>query len=97
MRNWRKSGRFRVPGDRFVIGDGLELFSGGRAGQAAVPRRQLFWYMRKDGELVPDDFSTSKNPDRGGKTERCWLVAGCAHSGIVNILERCHVLKGRYR
>lgn len=89
-----ESGRFVFTGDRFVIGDGLELFSGVQ-GRRLFPAGNSVLYMHKDGELVPDDFSHEQNliVEENGKM---LLVAGCAHSGIVNILERFHALKGRY-
>ena len=87
-----------LPNDRFVfvegqlvIDDELELFSGVK-GTRLIPsgNRDLF---TKDGEaFILDDFSHEQNLiiKENGNTV---LVAGCAHNGIVNILENFHADK----
>jgi 7,8-dihydropterin-6-yl-methyl-4-(beta-D-ribofuranosyl)aminobenzene 5'-phosphate synthase len=89
-----KSGRFVFTGDRQVIGEGLELFSGVTGGRL-VPSGNLMLYKQSGGELVHDDFSHEQSliVEEDGKS---LLLAGCAHRGIVNILERFHMLRGRY-
>lgn len=88
-----ESGRFRFTSEREEIRPGLTLFSG-------VRERELFSGCNaeilklEDGEYVPDTFEHEQNLllTEGNKT---LLVAGCAHSGIVNILRRAESILGR--
>jgi len=50
--------------------------------------------MKQDGKIVQDTFAHEQNLiiEEAGKT---LLVTGCAHNGIVNILEYFHDLKRR--
>lgn len=88
-----ESGRFIFAGEREEIREGLTLFSG-------VSERELFSGCNADilklegGECVPDAFEHEQNLllTEGDKT---LLVAGCAHSGIVNILRRAEAILGR--
>lgn len=87
--------RFIMTGDHFVIEEGLELFSGVSA-EKLRPSGNRTLLMRQSGQTpVPDDFAHEQNliVRENGKL---LLVAGCAHCGIVNILERFHTLEGRY-
>lgn len=79
--------------DRFVfldaaqsIGDGLWLFSDVEA-RRLNPSGNDSLLMKRGEEIVKDDFSHEQNLviREGGKTV---LLAGCAHKGIVNIMER---------
>lgn len=87
------SGRIVLTGERFEIEAGATLFSG-------VRERALFSgcnadiLMMENGELVPDTFEHEQNLLlREGETVA--LFAGCAHSGIVNILRRAESILGR--
>ncbi len=89
-----------LPNDRFVfvegqlvIDDELELFSGIK-GTRLNPSGNRDLFM-KDGEaFILDDFSHEQNLiiKENGNTV---LVAGCAHNGIVNILEHFHAGQNR--
>ncbi|SHI66200.1 MBL fold metallo-hydrolase [Parasporobacterium paucivorans] len=78
--------------DRFVFGEGqivideeLELFSGVKGNRLKPPGNQDL-FMREGESYKLDDFSHEQNLviKENGNTV---LVAGCAHAGIVNILE----------
>jgi 7,8-dihydropterin-6-yl-methyl-4-(beta-D-ribofuranosyl)aminobenzene 5'-phosphate synthase len=89
-----------LPNDRFIFVEGqlvideeLELFSGVK-GTRLNPSGNRDLFM-KDGESFNlDDFSHEQNLiiKENGNTV---LVAGCAHNGIVNILEHFHADKNR--
>jgi len=91
--------RTLLPNDRFKfcgyscrIDEELEVFSGVEQ-MRFVPsgNRDLF---AKDGdEYIPDDFSHEQNliVHEG---EKSILIAGCAHNGIVNILDTYAARKG---
>jgi len=76
-----------------VIGDGLRLFSEvkGRRFFSEANKKLLH---RVDGELVPDAFEHEQNLVicEGDKK---YLIAGCAHNGIVNILEEFQHREGK--
>lgn len=89
-----------LPNDRFAFVEGqlfideeLELFSGVN-GTRLNPSGNKDLFI-KDGEAFKlDDFSHEQNLiiKENGNTV---LVAGCAHNGIVNILEHFHAGKNR--
>ena len=74
-----------LTGDRFLIDDELQLFSG-VIGRKFESRMNQVLYMESAGERVPDQFAHEQNliVTEGG---RYFLFGGCAHNGIVNILE----------
>ncbi|NLV86179.1 MAG: MBL fold metallo-hydrolase [Clostridiales bacterium] len=88
-----------LPNERFVfcgqnekIDDELELLSKvGQTGSASFGSRELY---RKSGEaLLPDDFSHEQNLiiwENG----RSILITGCAHQGILNIVQQFKLDKG---
>jgi len=82
-----------LPNSRFVfvengliIDEELELFSK-IAGNRFSPSGNQDLYMEMNGQLQQDDFSHEQNLiiSENGKT---LLVAGCAHRGIVNIVDQ---------
>ena len=82
-----------LPNSRFVfvengliIDEELELFSK-IAGNRFSPSGNQDLYMEMNGELQQDDFSHEQDLiiSENGKT---LLVAGCAHRGIVNIVDQ---------
>lgn len=89
-----QSGRFVFTGNRYSIGDGLEVFSG-VTGRRLFPSGNAVLYMKSGEEIVPDDFSHEQNliVEENGKV---YLLAGCAHNGIINIMERFFIMRGRY-
>lgn len=80
-------------GDYLQIDDELELFS-------SVTERELFsqsnqsLLMENGNDLAEDTFAHEQNLiiTEDGKT---LLIAGCAHNGIVNIINRFKQMKGR--
>ena len=90
-----------LPGERFVFTDGnvtikegLELFSD-VPGETLVPSGNVDLFEKRGDSFIPDDFAHEQNLiiHENGTTV---LIAGCAHKGIINIVERFHALKGRY-
>lgn len=74
------------------LDEGLTLFSNVRGTLRLRANRRL--KRLQDGRLVQDDFCHEQNllVVSGGKSA---LFAGCAHSGILAIMERCRELLGR--
>jgi 7,8-dihydropterin-6-yl-methyl-4-(beta-D-ribofuranosyl)aminobenzene 5'-phosphate synthase len=77
--------RFIFTGDRFVIDDELELFSNVK-GMRFYPSGNRDLLMELGTSLQPDDFAHEQNLviREDGKIV---LAAGCAHRGIVNIID----------
>lgn len=77
--------RFVFCADYFVIDGELELFSGVQSARLA-PSGNAGLLMKIGDTYVQDDFAHEQNLiiRKSGKT---MLVAGCAHSGIINIVE----------
>jgi len=71
--------------DKTVIDKGICAFSG-VTGDLYNPSGNKALLMENHGNTVPDDFSHEQNliVKEDGKT---LLLAGCAHKGIVNIME----------
>ncbi len=88
------SDRFIFTGDHLVIDEELELFSNVR-GARLLPSGNRDLFMGSIQSMVPDDFSHEQNLIIKEDENRI-LVAGCAHKGIVNILEHMRQLKGRF-
>ncbi len=78
--------RFVFVEDGLIIDEELELFSRIN-GNRFSPSGNQDLYMEYDGELQQDNFSHEQNLiiRENGKT---LLVAGCAHKGIVNIVDQ---------
>ncbi len=90
-----------MPNDRFVFTSGhsvideeLSIFSG-------VPNRRLApsgnqkLLAEQNGAKTPDDFCHEQNLVILENQNRV-LIAGCAHNGIVNILDHFYALYGNY-
>ncbi len=77
--------RFIVVGDGLKIDDELELFSNVQ-GKKFWPSGNQDLLMMAENEMVNDDFVHEQNLviKEDGKS---LLLAGCAHNGIVNIVE----------
>lgn len=86
----RSNGRIVFTGDYLKIDDELELFSDVRGKKFFSLANQSM--MEENGRLVMDSFSHEQNliVTENGKTV---LFAGCAHKGIVNILDRFNEMK----
>ncbi len=82
--------RFVFTGDRLRIEKELELFSAVK-GVRLYPSGNQSLLMETEQGFIPDDFSHEQNLILR-EDENCILIAGCAHRGIVNILEHmCQV------
>jgi 7,8-dihydropterin-6-yl-methyl-4-(beta-D-ribofuranosyl)aminobenzene 5'-phosphate synthase len=90
-----------LPNDRFVktneylmIEEGLELFSN-VTGDTLVPSGNIDLFEKSGDTFIPDNFDHEQNLiiSENGKMV---LIAGCAHKGIINIVESFHSLKGKY-
>lgn len=88
-----------LPNDRFVfcdenctIDEELEIFSGVSA-KKLVPSGNKDLFIKTDESYVYDDFTHEQNliiNENGKKL----LIAGCAHNGIVNIIDKFKAEKG---
>ncbi|MEA4988363.1 MAG: MBL fold metallo-hydrolase [Anaerovorax sp.] len=84
--------RFVFVKDNFIIDDDMELLSNVK-GQKYKPSGNKELLKEIKGSLVLDDFMHEQNliiKEEKGMI----LVAGCAHNGIINILENFHQRKG---
>lgn len=89
----KDSRRLIQTGDHHVIDEELELFADVRAG-VLIPSGNRHLMRKQEDRLVPDDFRHEQNlviHEQG----KMVLVAGCAHRGIINIMEACRELTGR--
>lgn len=75
-----------------VIADGIELFSG-VTGRKLWPSGNLELKVFRDGQFVQDEFLHEQYLVLAEGTKRV-LVSGCAHNGILNILERFREIYG---
>lgn len=79
--------------DRFFISRGIQVFSNIiQKEPAPISNSSLF--MEQNGQMIKDIFAHEQNLiiEEDGKS---LLITGCAHNGIVNILEHFYSLKGR--
>lgn len=81
----RTNERFVFLQDDFVLDDALCVFSNVR-GNRYQPTGNKDLLMEKEGVQVCDDFSHEQNLIIREK-DQVILLAGCAHNGIVNILD----------
>lgn len=87
------SGRVVPTREIFRLDENTTLFSD-VTGEKFLPEGNSSLYKEEGGELWQDDFLHEQNLliTEGEKTV---LIAGCAHRGIVNILERAEEILGR--
>ena len=85
--------RVILTSDRFSIYKGIQVFSN-ITKKKSLPVSNNGLLMEQYGQTLQDAFAHEQNLIivEDGKT---LLVTGCAHNGIVNILEHFHDLKGR--
>lgn len=85
--------RFVFTRDRLAIDDELEVFSEVQP-EKLNPSGNKDLYMAEGGKTINDDFSHEQNLiiTENGKAV---LIAGCAHKGIVNIIDRFYMITGR--
>ncbi|HZJ75447.1 MAG TPA: MBL fold metallo-hydrolase [Clostridia bacterium] len=88
----KENKRLVFTSDNHIIYNGIEVFS---AVEKVVPYpiSNSGLYTRKNGEIVKDTFLHEQNLiiEEDGRT---LLITGCAHNGIINILEHFKKLKG---
>jgi len=89
----KQNRRIVLTSDRFFIYKGIQVFSN-ITRKEPLPKSNDSLLMKHDGKIVQDTFAHEQNLiiEEAGKT---LLVTGCAHNGIVNILEYFHDLKRR--
>jgi 7,8-dihydropterin-6-yl-methyl-4-(beta-D-ribofuranosyl)aminobenzene 5'-phosphate synthase len=79
------SNRFQLTSNYMAIDEELELFSGVNA-EKLKPSGNKDLFMMGNGLLILDDFAHEQNLIIREKNNIV-LVAGCAHNGIVNIID----------
>ena len=86
--------RFVFCGDQAVIDENIEVFSRVKS-KRFFPSCNATLLMKRGDEFVPDDFAHEQNLliQQNGKI---LLIAGCAHKGIVNIVDACKDRLGEY-
>ena len=86
--------RFVFCGDDFAVDENIEVFSRVKS-KRFFPSCNATLLMKHGDGFVPDDFAHEQNLviRRNGKT---MLIAGCAHKGIVNIVDACKDRLGQY-
>ena len=86
--------RFVFCGDQAVIDENIEVFSRVKS-KRFFPSCNATLLMKHGDDFVPDDFAHEQNLviRSSGKT---MLIAGCAHKGIVNIVDACKDRLGQY-
>jgi 7,8-dihydropterin-6-yl-methyl-4-(beta-D-ribofuranosyl)aminobenzene 5'-phosphate synthase len=79
--------------DNYSIDKGVWLFSNITQNEP-LPKSNSGLLTEHNGKMTDDTFAHEQNlvVEENGKT---LLVTGCAHNGIINILEHFHMLKGR--
>ncbi len=88
----RRNKQIVLTSDSFLISEGIQVFSNvAQKEPRPISNRGLL--KEHQGELVADTFDHEQNLiiEEEGKF---LLITGCAHNGIVNILEHFHSLKG---
>ena len=89
----KENKRIVFTSDRFFISSGIQVFSN-IVQREPRPKSNNGLLIKHKGQMVDDAFLHEQNLviEEDGKT---LLVTGCAHNGIINILEHFHTLKGR--
>ena len=79
--------------DRFFIHEGIWLFSN-ITKKEALPKSNHGLYREQNGTIEKENFAHEQNLviEEDGKIV---LITGCAHNGVVNIVEHFHLLRGR--
>ncbi len=90
----REHPQIHVTGTTHRINDTAKLFSGIVERRFFAESNRVLLMQGPNGVTQPDDFSHEQCLllQEG---EYCILIAGCAHNGIVNILERAEHIAGR--
>ena len=88
----RSSDRFVFTDDVHVTDDEITLFSN-VAGKFPPPESDNNLFTKRSGKMIPDDFCHEQNLVVTSGDSRI-LICGCAHAGIVNIIERAKTITG---
>ena len=89
-----KHPQIKLVRDRLKISDTLELFSG-VGGRKFFPKGNQVLLKEKNASLTPDNFAHEQNLVIREKGKHI-LLAGCAHNGIVNIVDQYLSLYGDF-
>lgn len=91
--NLKQNKQIVLTSDRFFINSGIQVFSN-ITQRKPRPKSNNGLFTEHKGQTVDDTFAHEQNLviEEDGET---LLVTGCAHNGIVNILEHFHSVKGR--
>ncbi|MBN2504853.1 MAG: MBL fold metallo-hydrolase [Bacilli bacterium] len=84
--------RLIMTGDRHEINQNAFLFSGVK-GRTLFPSRNSSLLKQTDQGLVEDDFDHEQNL-LVTENDTTLLVVGCAHNGVINILEHLRTIYG---
>ncbi len=84
--------RFVFTDDTHVIDDEITLFSG-VSGRFPLPGSDGALFVKRDGKFIPDDFCHEQSLIITSGDKHI-LVCGCAHAGIVNIVDRAETIIG---
>ena len=90
----RETGRFLFADEDIVIDEELQIFAR-PSGLELVPTANATLLIKKGSRYIEDDFDHEQNLliSEQGVT---LLIAGCAHRGIVNIMEEARKIMGTY-
>lgn len=86
--------QIRLTNQHEILSDHLEIFSG-VTGRKFFPKGNSVLLREKNGLLVPDKFLHEQNLVIREKGKH-FLLAGCAHNGIVNIVDQYLSLYGDF-
>ena len=91
--NLKQNKQIVLTSDRFFISNGIQVFSN-IVQKEPRPKSNSGLLTEYKGQTVDDTFAHEQNLliEEDGKT---LLITGCAHNGIINILEYFQTLKGR--
>ena len=91
--NLRQSNQIVLTSDLFLIRNGIQVFSN-IVEKEPSPKSNSGLLTEHKGQMVDDTFAHEQNLviEEEGKT---LLVTGCAHNGIINIIEHFYSVKGR--
>lgn len=85
--------RIVFTGDRFSINKGIHLFS--NVAQKEPPPKSNTGLLREyQGQKIDDNFKHEQNLVIE-EDDIVLLITGCAHNGIINILEKFYEIQGR--
>jgi len=93
-KNVKTNSQVVLTGSSHKIDNGLELFSD-VSGELFNPSGNSDLKVKKDKILVLDDFDHEQNLVITEGSNKV-LITGCAHRGIVNIIEHCNKVLGSY-